>query len=159
MSDFGAKLREARVQRGVSLRVIAEHTKFSVASLEALERNDASRLPGGLFARAFVRSYAAEVGLDPEATVSEFVQRFNVEPAVSATAESDAIDEPRSTVSLHQTILPTILKVVALSLVAVAIILYFTRIWRADESTVVPTDARRTSRRVVSVVPKDPQVP
>ena len=84
MSDFGAKLREARERRGVSLREIAEHTKFSLAALEAIERSDASRLPGGIFARAFVRSYAAEVGLDPEATVQEFVQRFNVEPAPSA---------------------------------------------------------------------------
>ena len=35
--------------------------------LEALERNDISKLPGGIFSRAFVRSYAVEVGLDPEA--------------------------------------------------------------------------------------------
>ena len=54
-----------------------------IASLEALERNDPSRLPGGIFARAFVRSYAAEVGLDPEATVREFVERFDIEPPLS----------------------------------------------------------------------------
>ena len=88
MSDFGAKLREARERRGVSLRDIAAHTKFSVAALEALERNDPSRLPGGIFARAFVRSYAAEVGLDPEATVREFVERFDIEPPLSAHATS-----------------------------------------------------------------------
>ena len=61
MSDFGDKLRQARERRGVSLCDIAAHTKFSIASLEALERNDTSRLPGGIFARAFVRSYAVEV--------------------------------------------------------------------------------------------------
>ena len=80
MIDFGAKLRGARERRGVSLRQIAETTKISVAALEALERNDPSRLPGGIFSRAFVRSYAAEVGLDPEATVREFLERFNLDP-------------------------------------------------------------------------------
>ena len=80
MSDFGARLRQARERRGITLRDIAAHTKFSIAALEALERNDASRLPGGIFARSFVRSYASEVGLDPEATVREFLERFDVEP-------------------------------------------------------------------------------
>lgn len=74
--DFGAHLRQAREQRGVSLRQIAERTKISTLALEALERNDISRLPGGIFTRAFVRSYAREVGLDPEDTVRRFVARF-----------------------------------------------------------------------------------
>jgi len=75
-ADFGSRLRAAREARGVSLRDIAATTKISVLVLEALERNDASRLPGGLFSRAFVRAYAKEVGLDPEQTVREFADRF-----------------------------------------------------------------------------------
>ena len=60
--DFGSRMRHAREQRGVSLRQIADATKISVSQLEALERNDVSRLPGGIFSRAFVRSYADERG-------------------------------------------------------------------------------------------------
>src|SRR2546430_13835207 len=74
--DFGGKLREARERRGVTLRQIAGATKIAVRVLEALERNDISRLPGGIFSRAFVRSYAIEVGLDPEATIQEFIAQF-----------------------------------------------------------------------------------
>jgi cytoskeleton protein RodZ len=74
--DFGAHLRQAREQRGVSLREIAARTKISVIALEALERNDVSRLPGGIFTRAFVRAYAQEVGLDAEDTVRRFLARF-----------------------------------------------------------------------------------
>src|SRR5919198_4744253 len=81
--DFGRKLREARERRGISLRQIANATKISVSVLEALERNDISRLPGGIFGRAFVRSYAIEVGLDPERTIQEFIARF---PSDSITA-------------------------------------------------------------------------
>jgi len=83
--DFGARMRQAREQRGVTLRQIAEATKISVSALEALERNDISRLPGGIFSRAFVRSYAAEIGVDPEQTVREFLAQF---PHDSVTAGS-----------------------------------------------------------------------
>jgi cytoskeleton protein RodZ len=81
MNDFGGKLRQAREERSISLRQIAATTKISVAALEALERNDVSKLPGGIFSRAFVRSYASEVGLDPEQTVRDFLERFDNEPA------------------------------------------------------------------------------
>jgi len=74
--DFGSRMRHTREQRGVSLREIAEATKISVSALEALERNDISRLPGGIFSRAFVRAYAAAIGIDPEQTVREFMSQF-----------------------------------------------------------------------------------
>lgn len=86
MNDFGGKLRQAREGRGISLRQIAASTKISVAALEALERNDVSKLPGGIFSRAFVRSYAVEVGLDPDETVREFLERFHAEPASAPVA-------------------------------------------------------------------------
>src|SRR5881409_70980 len=82
-SGFGGALREARERRGVSLRQIANQTKISMAALEALERNDISRLPGGIFSRAFVRSFALEVGLDPETAIQEFIAQF---PHDSVTA-------------------------------------------------------------------------
>src|ERR1700752_5217382 len=81
--DFGGRLRAARENRGVSLRQIAARTKISVGVLEALERNDISRLPGGIFTRAFGRSYAIEVGLEPEEMIQEVVTQF---PHASVTA-------------------------------------------------------------------------
>jgi cytoskeleton protein RodZ len=74
--DIGAHLREARERAGITLRDVASATKISVPSLEALERNDIARLPGGIFVRAFVRAYARQVGLDPEDAVRRFVARF-----------------------------------------------------------------------------------
>jgi len=83
-SDFGSRMRHVREQRGVSLRQIAQTTKLSVSALEALERNDISRLPGGIFSRAFVRSYAAEIGADPEETVRDFLSQFPHEAVTGA---------------------------------------------------------------------------
>src|SRR5437867_11790484 len=94
--DVGTKLREARERRGVSLRAIAGATKISMAVLEALERNDVSRLPGGIFSRSFVRAYAVEVGLDPEATIQEFVAQFPVDSVTAGHAGARPF-EPRDT--------------------------------------------------------------
>lgn len=118
--DFGSKLRDARERRGISLRQIANATKISPAALEALERNDLSRLPGGIFSRAFVRSYAIEVGLEPDAAVQEFLAQFPHDegaPAIRAQ-DSRALDSGRRT-------LANVVGMVAIGMSIVAALLYF----------------------------------
>lgn len=95
MADFGAQLREARERKGISLRQIAASTKISVAALEGLERNDTTRLPGGIFSRAFVRSYAIEVGLDPDETVRQFLQLFSGETPGAPSQPAPSAAHPR----------------------------------------------------------------
>ena len=73
---FGPKLRRIRVQRGISVHAITAATNVSAALWEGLERNDLSRWPTGIYARAYVRSYARAIGVDPEATVDEFCRWF-----------------------------------------------------------------------------------
>ncbi len=91
---LGPRLKLARETRGLSLREIANSTKISMVALRALEDGDFSKLPGGIYSRAFIRAYAAQVGLDPEDTVREFVgelsiqerdaSRIRIRPVVSA---------------------------------------------------------------------------
>ncbi len=73
---FGPRLRQERERRQISLESIAANTKISRSLLEALERDDVSRWPTGIFRRSFVRSYAQAIGLDPEEVVREFLERF-----------------------------------------------------------------------------------
>lgn len=97
MSDFGTQLKQARENRGISLRQIATSTKISVVALEALERGDFSRLPGGIFSRAFVRSYAAEVGLNPDEVVAQFLVELGAAlPAEDDTPRPDVTDDDRA---------------------------------------------------------------
>lgn len=91
MSDFGTRLKEAREARGVTLRQIASATKISMRALEALERGDYARLPGGIFSRAFVRAYALQVGLDPEQTVNEFLTEHAQQEQASADTDAPEI--------------------------------------------------------------------
>lgn len=74
MEQLGEELKRAREAAGLSLSEMATRTKIAATALESLERNDFSRLPGGIFGRSFVRSYATEVGVDPDATVARFIE-------------------------------------------------------------------------------------
>src|SRR5215467_10875999 len=127
--DFGRKLREARERRGISLRQIAAATKISVAALEALEKNDISRLPGGIFSRAFVRAYAVEAGLPPDETVQEFIARFPHEsitaghPTAKPVEDTQAFESDRHTVG-------TFLQLLGLSIPIAAALLYFGTVGR-----------------------------
>jgi Helix-turn-helix domain len=55
---------------------IATDTNVSEVLWAAMEKNDFSRWPNGIFARAYIRDYAKMVGVDPEATVDEFCRWF-----------------------------------------------------------------------------------
>ena len=96
-ASFGARLRSHREQRGIDLKTIAQTTKIGVGIFEALERDDTSRWPPGIFRRAFIRAYATAVGLDPESTLSEFLERFpdpKDEGSVSDGGRTHAVQRP-----------------------------------------------------------------
>ena len=151
---FGIKLREARERRGVSLRQIANATKISVSVLEALERNDISRLPGGIFGRAFVRSYAVEVGLDPEETIHDFIAQF---PHDSVTAghptskhveDDDKLESDRRMVS-------TFLRLIVVSIPVVGVVLYFGTAGRRAQRNAASRPVAVTSAPGTMTSPQD----
>ena len=73
---FVTRLRRHRQRNQISLDEIASETRVKRELLEALENNDLSEWPRGLYARAWVRAYASTVGLDPIDTVDEFCRLF-----------------------------------------------------------------------------------
>lgn len=139
---FGSKLREARERRGITLREIANTTKISMSVLEALERNDISRLPGGIFSRAFVRSYAVVVGLEPEPLIREFMAQFPHDsvtaghPISSPVDDSVAIEGDRRTATAF-------LRMILISVPIVGVLIYFGTVGRSvPPANPVPPAAR-----------------
>jgi cytoskeleton protein RodZ len=122
--DFGATLRDARTRRGVSLRQIANATKISFSVLEALERNDISRLPGGIFVRAFVRSYAIEVGLDPEAAIQDFIAQFPHDSVTVGHPTSEQ-NEDNEALESDRRMAGTFLSLLVISIPIAGAVLYF----------------------------------
>ena len=72
MATFGENLRREREMRGVTLEEISESTKISVRLLTAIEADDFSKLPGGVFTRSFIRNYSQYLGLDEEHVLAEY---------------------------------------------------------------------------------------
>jgi len=71
-SAFGEHLRRERELRGVSLEEVSAATRISISFLEALERGDWEKLPGGVFRRGFIRSTGRFLGLDEENLIAEY---------------------------------------------------------------------------------------
>lgn len=130
-------MKRAREARGVSLREIATRTKISASALEALERNDISRLPGGIFGRGFVRAYAQEVGLDPEETIKEFLERF---PHDTVTVGSPYVPpEDHAAVESSRKSAETAVKLAAISVPVAIAIVYLTLTYRPAEQPAAET--------------------
>ncbi len=128
---FGASLREARERRGVTLRQIAVSTKISMSALEALERNDVSSLPGGIFTRSFVRSYASEVGLDPEATLRGFLTQLGTDSPVEGQPRTESHEH--SVFQSQQRMAGTVLGLLLLA-VPIAALLVFIGVRGGEEA-------------------------
>ena len=71
---IGEQLRLAREERGVPLREVADQTRISIHDLEAIEANEYSRLPGGIFNRSFVKAYARYIGYDEKAAIDGYTR-------------------------------------------------------------------------------------
>jgi cytoskeleton protein RodZ len=83
MTSIGDTLRRERLRRGLDLDKVAAETKIGRHQLEAIEANQFDRLPGGVFARSFIRQYARILELDDEEIIAELKQQFD-EPADTA---------------------------------------------------------------------------
>ena len=70
--NFGERLKRERELREVTMEEITAATRIGSRFLEALENEDWSKLPGGVFNRGFVRSIARYLGLDEEALLGEY---------------------------------------------------------------------------------------
>jgi transcriptional regulator with XRE-family HTH domain len=80
---FVTRLRRYRERNRISLEELGQETRIRPDLLDALEHNDLSQWPKGLYARAWmlyarawIRAYATSVGLDPDDTVEEFCRLF-----------------------------------------------------------------------------------
>lgn len=95
--SFGARLRQRREAQGIDLIAIAAQTKIKMSLLDALERDDVSHWPAGIFRRAYIRTYAQAIGLDPDVVLREFLD-VHPEPAEVVTTEALAsvVDAARS---------------------------------------------------------------
>lgn len=80
MNAIGEVLRSERLRHNLSLEEVARETRINLKFLQAIEAEDFTKLPGGVFARSFVRQYARLVGLDEDELAAEVQRRFQPAP-------------------------------------------------------------------------------
>jgi cytoskeleton protein RodZ len=147
--SVGIELRRARERAHLSLHDLAARTKIRVPLLAAIEREDFEKVPAGLLTRGYLRAYAREVGLDPEAVVRQYVAEFEPErlPRVHEPPDPQETewDEPPAARSRA-----LLVPVIPLALAA----LFFLRVHRPDDTTPVYTPTPMgTVGQQVGIVP------
>jgi cytoskeleton protein RodZ len=92
MGSFGEKLRREREMRKITLDEIAAATKIGTRSLKALEDENFAILPGGIFNKGFVRSYARFLGMNEDEAVADYQAAAKEQPiSVKQIATQSAI--------------------------------------------------------------------
>jgi len=78
---LGETLRQARLDKSVSLADAARDTRIRRSYLEALEAEDVASLPPAVYTRGFLRTYAEYLGLNAQAMVDLYQPPARREPS------------------------------------------------------------------------------
>jgi len=97
--DPASRLRQAREEKGLSYRQLAEATKLSVRVIEQLENDRIAELPEGIYRRSIVRAVAREIGLNPDQLLADFTA---LHPDDLATPNAAAVVAPKPTSSFQK---------------------------------------------------------
>jgi cytoskeletal protein RodZ len=143
---FGDNLRREREMRGVSLDEISAATRIATRFLQAIENEEWSQLPGGVFNRGFVLAVAHYLGLDEENTVAEYALAVDDRPTVPVwTGRPPAVVPDRQWL--------------ALILAAIAVVAIVAGGWFGTRRILAWRSARREARSAVLSTAPAPTVP
>jgi cytoskeletal protein RodZ len=134
--SLGEKLRQAREDKGLTLSEVSEHTRISPLYLQSIENDDYKILPGGIFNKGFVKSYAKFVGVNEQEALNDYSNLL----AQNEPPPSDETKYHRPEVLTDDTSygsnLPTILIAGLILAAMTAGILYLVRYLRQPSDTV-----------------------
>lgn len=154
MPTLGEELRQAREKRGISLRQIADATHIGVRFLQAIEEDDYKILPGGIFNRAFVKSFAKYIGVDEQYALDLYQQKLNEqggEPPKTPALPLEGIEdnEPSSWTS-------TFLWAIGLIILGLGVIGAYRYLKSSEEQTPIVGVASPSPTSSLAVVPVSP---
>ena len=153
---LGEKLRQAREERGFTLSEVAEQTRISSLYLESIEHDDYRILPGGIFNKGFVKSYAKFVGVNEQEALLDYSNILS-DSAMSDEAElklykPDVLTDDRASASMVPT---AIIAVVILGLMTAGI-LFLVNYLRQPEAPVVTNNGPKANTATDSPANIDP---
>ncbi|HKY37618.1 MAG TPA: helix-turn-helix transcriptional regulator [Polyangiaceae bacterium] len=72
MPSVGQYLRDLREQRKMSVAEVSRATRVPMASVERIEADRFDELPGEVFVRGFLKSYARSLGVPPDDVLARY---------------------------------------------------------------------------------------
>ena len=78
MADIGQTLREARMRARIDMTEVETRTKIRARYLRAIENEEWDLLPGPVYIKSFLRTYADFLGLDSRLLVDEFKRQYEL---------------------------------------------------------------------------------
>ena len=162
MTSVGETLRRERLRKDRSLEQISRETKISTRMLDAIEHDQFDQLPGGVFAKSFVRQYARVLALDEEelaAEVQKAIQTETAVPSFAAAPQEPAFKVPKLTQwesggsSSTSSALPSLAMVVAVMLVCSGIYAW----WQRSRRPAPPAPRPAAHATASSTVPRPPE--
>lgn len=160
--SLGQKLRAAREARGLSISDVAEQTRIAPLYIESIERDDYKPLPGGIFNKGFVRSFARCVGFDEQEALADYKKieaQFRPEgEELLRKYTPEVLTDDRAA----QSSLPTILFAgLIIALFSGGILLLVNYIQRSNETplSTVPQTTSNSSNSQPAVAPSRPDIP
>jgi cytoskeleton protein RodZ len=76
MADIGATLREARMRAKIDINEVETRTKIRAKYLRAIENEEWGLLPGDVYVKSFLRTYADYLGLDSRQLIDDYKRRY-----------------------------------------------------------------------------------
>lgn len=134
--EIGARLKEAREQKNLSLEDLQETTKIQKRYLAAIEEGNFGVLPGKFYAKAFIKEYANAVGLDPNELLDDFEEKPPVQTEELETAEYTRIKQnrDRSQSRSNPSLVPKLTVVLLIAAIVVLAIVFYQKT-AANDST------------------------
>ncbi len=93
-SSLGEKLRQAREAKGMDLRDVADNTRITLEYLRLIEDDNYKSLPGGIFNKGFIRSFAKVVGVDEKEALADYNNLMAQQGTVTTIADDEPISRP-----------------------------------------------------------------
>jgi len=124
---IGARLKEAREEKGISLDSLQETTKIQKRYLQAIEEENFNILPGKFYARAFIKEYALAVNINVDELFKEYEDDLP-KPEEQASTQYTRMQRTRKETNLSKnsalfSIIPTV--IVVLLIIGVIFAVWF----------------------------------
>lgn len=150
--DIGARLKEERIAKGLSLEELQEITKIQKRYLVAIEEGKLEILPGKFYARAFIKEYAAALGIDSSELLEEHKEEIPKVEEDDSVIQYSRMDRTRNESNKGSNFFSVFPKIIVILLVVgiIFVLFYFIRTGMSDNEEITNPNGENDSEVIIN---------